>query len=367
MQIVTSSYPHIPVHLSMSENCFIAVVFSMLAVTSCSNATEIVELKVVSKASTVSTELLLQTELPGSLIGNFDEVSNPEGTLTRPGLFGGSGNQPVEMDVTGILNGEIESQPVGSYQLDVDFDELAVSISELEMDVLGGDSGLLGVMLDLDFETFRTFQPDSLFLGVPITLPLGDAELTSLNFQQTGTALPAPLVPLGPNQYSFTLIVPATILIESEILGQPLSPPPFALAVMLNGELHLEGDQVTVTQSFEQMAADEFIDIPNGEFIDIPLPLPTVLPPGGTANLLFSGSVDSISFEVDLISTFTAQGEISSVLLGDLNGDGIVSLLDVALFVDAILDGTFVAAADINGDGAVNLEDVAPFEGLLVG
>jgi hypothetical protein len=77
--------------------------------------------------------------------------------------------------------------------------------------------------------------------------------------------------------------------------------------------------------------------------------------------------VDSISFEVDLISTFTAQGEISSVLLGDLNGDGIVSLLDVALFVDAILDGTFVAAADINGDGAVNLEDVAPFEGLLVG
>ena len=52
-------------------------------------------------------------------------------------------------------------------------------------------------------------------------------------------------------------------------------------------------------------------------------------------------------------------------LPGDLNCDGIVNLLDVQPFVDAIIIGEFLAKADINGDGVVNLLDVAPFVDLL--
>jgi hypothetical protein len=55
------------------------------------------------------------------------------------------------------------------------------------------------------------------------------------------------------------------------------------------------------------------------------------------------------------------------VLLGDLNGDGLVNLLDVAPFVDAVVTGTFIPEADINGDGVVNLLDVDPFVGLITG
>lgn len=60
----------------------------------------------------------------------------------------------------------------------------------------------------------------------------------------------------------------------------------------------------------------------------------------------------------------TGQDE---VLLGDVNGDGQVDLLDVQAFVEAITNGTFIVEADINGDGFVNLLDVGPFIDILTG
>ena len=54
-------------------------------------------------------------------------------------------------------------------------------------------------------------------------------------------------------------------------------------------------------------------------------------------------------------------------VLGDINGDGVVNLLDVSPFVSVISSGEFVAAADINRDCLVNLLDVGPFVALLSG
>ena len=56
---------------------------------------------------------------------------------------------------------------------------------------------------------------------------------------------------------------------------------------------------------------------------------------------------------------------VAPVVLGDLNGDGVVNLLDVQPFIDAIANGSYDPAADINGDGADNLLDVGPFIDLL--
>jgi hypothetical protein len=53
--------------------------------------------------------------------------------------------------------------------------------------------------------------------------------------------------------------------------------------------------------------------------------------------------------------------------LGDVNLDGIISLLDVAPFVALLTSGTFQCEADINGDGAVTLLDVAGFVAILTG
>ena len=58
---------------------------------------------------------------------------------------------------------------------------------------------------------------------------------------------------------------------------------------------------------------------------------------------------------------------IADVLLGDVNLDGAVDLLDVAPFIDLISSGEFQFEADLNGAGFVNLLDVAPFVDLLSG
>lgn len=59
--------------------------------------------------------------------------------------------------------------------------------------------------------------------------------------------------------------------------------------------------------------------------------------------------------------------ELGTSILGDVNCDGSVDLLDVTPFVDALTDGTFIDKADINQDGEVNLLDVGPFVDLLAG
>ena len=56
---------------------------------------------------------------------------------------------------------------------------------------------------------------------------------------------------------------------------------------------------------------------------------------------------------------------ISAVLLGDVNLDGSVDVLDVSPFVTQIVVGIFQAEADINKDGSVNLLDVEPFVEIL--
>lgn len=53
--------------------------------------------------------------------------------------------------------------------------------------------------------------------------------------------------------------------------------------------------------------------------------------------------------------------------LGDLNGDGVVNLLDVVPFVNVLSRGQYVKEADINGDGFVNLLDVRFMVELLTG
>ena len=52
-------------------------------------------------------------------------------------------------------------------------------------------------------------------------------------------------------------------------------------------------------------------------------------------------------------------------LLGDINGDGLINLIDVAPFVNLLNAGIFQLEADINQDGVVDLLDIAPFVDLL--
>ena len=78
--------------------------------------------------------------------------------------------------------------------------------------------------------------------------------------------------------------------------------------------------------------------------------------------LVFNYGMSSADFADLAIPAFAGE-----LILGDVNGDGAVNLLDVGPFVDLLGSGGYLPAADINGDGAVNLLDVGPFVDLIGG
>jgi hypothetical protein len=118
----------------------------------------------------------------------------------------------------------------------------------------------------------------------------------------------------------------------------------------------------------------------NGEYIDdvISLFRPEGLAIGLDGNL-YAGSYDLgvvNKYDVntfEFIEQFTNTGPVTnfftfrSNLLGDVNSDGVVDLLDVGPFVDLITGGVFQSEADVNNDGTVDLLDIEPFVQLLTG
>ena len=63
----------------------------------------------------------------------------------------------------------------------------------------------------------------------------------------------------------------------------------------------------------------------------------------------------------DGVSNVFVHEITNDFLLGDINGDGVVNLLDIQPFIDLINSGDFKRAGDLNGDGVVDLLDVAGF------
>ena len=58
----------------------------------------------------------------------------------------------------------------------------------------------------------------------------------------------------------------------------------------------------------------------------------------------------------------------SSVLLGDLNGDGFLNILDVVLLVNIILGNIDVVdAGDVNEDGQFDVLDVIQLINIILG
>ena len=90
----------------------------------------------------------------------------------------------------------------------------------------------------------------------------------------------------------------------------------------------------------------------------------------GAISVYAIGADSSLSLVQDLTGFLPAidtQGIVTfdNFLLGDVNNDGHVSLLDVAAFVELLTNGGFDPAADINGDGVVDLLDVPAFIELV--
>ena len=115
------------------------------------------------------------------------------------------------------------------------------------------------------------------------------------------------------------------------------------------GQVFYIGDGVTKTGMFQEFVAPLgatrlFLAIPDGFGFDGP-----------------PGAYDDNDGSYQIV---IAINEIPE-LLGDLNCDGLIDLLDVQPFVEAITNSDFINKADVNQDNFVDLLDVDPFVDLL--
>ena len=89
----------------------------------------------------------------------------------------------------------------------------------------------------------------------------------------------------------------------------------------------------------------------------------------GSDAFSMSDNGEWVIFEASLVGGINGAFAIqfSNALLGDINKDGSVDLLDVQPFVNLLSSGGFQVEADINCDGSVDLLDVQPFVNILAG
>ena len=78
----------------------------------------------------------------------------------------------------------------------------------------------------------------------------------------------------------------------------------------------------------------------------------------GTGGSIIEAAIDDFT-----VSIFETNPDLS----GDLNGDGLLNVLDVVVMVNLILSGDVTDGADMNGDGSCNVLDIVILVNLILG
>ena len=332
-----------------------------------------------AKSSGLTANISVAALTAGTLIGNYDPTANPTGTRTKPGLFGSFGeteNLPVDINLDLAVVGSPKTSNSGGFEMSLDVETGTLTLSNYNVDLLNGASPSLTLEVTLETASFRTRSPSSTYLGgIPITLPLGSATLLSLTASQVDSETPGLLIEIEPGRYSFAVAPLVAISGEVDLLGtpQPIDVPAAPLA--LAGEVVISGASATI--SIQRALDVTNTQMPNQILPQIPLDLPTILPPGGVASVLLDLTLAEITSGLTGTQTLHAIGEKQAAgQPGDMNCDGVVSVSDIGPFVLALSDPAGYAAAfpdcdlangDVNVDGSVTVSDIGPFVLLLTG
>ena len=309
------------------------------------------------KVSEISQTSSIRVPFSGTLKGNYDEETNPEGTRTLAGLFGGGPNDEIGYDAAFGLEGSNTSTPSGSFTLDVDSANLIAVMSGLQVDVFGEETGLLNATLNLVFETFRTSNPDSLYVGgIELPIPLGEVEIRSLLMAQSADASLVLVPGSGDTLTTISGVVPVDLTFDLEVFGQEIGGVPMPMLLPINGTLieNDNGAQVAIGVNIE---VDDVIPSAGIPLDNIPVEMPTIIPPGNVASVLFSGtdSEGSIAGTWDLQLVADADSE-SCAGDPDINGDGVVNGADLTIILASW--GAPGGPADVNCDGIIDGQDL---------
>ena len=325
----------------------------MLAITVCAPvvvaAAAPVSFEFDPAASGASGVFTVSADTDGTLIGDFDEATNPGGTQTRPGLFGGSGNNPIPVTIGIGASAALGTSPSGSFTLDADTDALTLAFGAFEADLLNGETVDSTLALSLLYETFRTVNPSGLFLGgIPLPIELEAGQLTTLTLAQSAPSAPGGLVPNGDGTFAFAAIIPVTLTLEGTTLGgAPLDPGPADLVLPIAGVYTPAGggDAARVALSIDLAEFGQTFDtsaLP--PLPEIPFDLPTLT--GETAGVLLSLAITGLSLEGSGSVAVVADAVPSGCNAADVAEPfGVLDLADLQQYIGLFTAGA--AAADL--------------------
>ena len=307
----------------------------------------------VGAGSTCSQTTTVELPLAGTWIGNHDAATNPGGTRTLPGLFGGSGNQPipftsVNRSVVTVPSGA----PSGSFVARFDPSTGALCLGGLSMDLLAGRTGTIDTSARLTYSTFRTVAPSSTFPGVSgLQVPVDSGTLSVATATQLADALT--VATPAPDGWSFATTVSVEVHAAGTAMGQPfdgITPGDLALT----GTIRQTADGVVIEASGSISRTDP-VAAP-APLVGVPFALPTVLPPGSTANLLMSGTFSDGTSVTTAAATIAAPG--NQRCLADLDRSEWVDFGDVVTMLLDFGPCAGVCASDLDGSGTVDFGDV---------
>ena len=85
---------------------------------------------------------------------------------------------------------------------------------------------------------------------------------------------------------------------------------------------------------------------------------------GDGSDYLFTFNADNLTFKIEVIK------EVTPILLGDVNGDGLINITDVTVLINYLLtdseDYFIITNADVNPDNTINISDVSMLIYLLL-
>jgi hypothetical protein len=300
-------------------------------------------------SSTAVQSMTVNYPLAGTFIGNYDAATNPTGTRTLPGLFGGSGNNAIPYTATTRVTDSINSHPAGDFTLALSSPG-ACEVTGLVCDLVNGTPGTVNADLILTYSTFHTVAPSSIYPSLgPVTIPLTSGTVTSAVGTQSGPAI-GTAIPNPDGTYAITVVVPIAVTVAGSAGGQPFPTDPTAAALTLTGTLTVTASGATLASTAQ--STDPIGPLPPPPpLVNMPVSLPTVPPGATTANLLFSGTFGEGNGTSSITLNLAASGAPTSIP-GDINGDGVVDGLDLTALMSAW--GTSGSPADLTGDGTVD-------------
>lgn len=309
--------------------------------------------------STLQQELSITLPLAGTWIGNYDAASNPTGTKTIPGLFGGSGNNAIPFSSVVKPEVSISSSPAGSFSLVVDTLSGLATVSDFSLDLLNGDPGAVTINLELTYSNFHTQNPSAIYPGVSgLNLPLPAGSISQATIQQYAPTQGL-VAPVGDGTFLLTAALPVVITFTADVLGTPIGGDPQETFLPLAATLvPIQAGGYGISASISLPTQTQDFPAPTQGLENQPFDLPTILPPGNTAHLLISGAFGAGTLTFSFGATLDALGTLQNYG-GDVNGDGVVNGIDLGLVIGAWGPAAPGAAADLNHDGVVDGQDLA--------